>query len=180
MFPKRNPDRRDCSQALSSPDAGVLFARYDRQLRDRVRALVNTSEANIEDACMFAWVQLLRHELDELDAAYSWLRTVAVREAVKLDRGDRRTRPLPVDEHGVAIEPVDTRDQLAARDMLAHAGAIIHAAGLSTRQREMISLQLSGLTYQQIAARTGDSPRTVERQILRARAKLTDARNAGG
>jgi len=81
------PSRRDSSQARSSPDAGVLFARYDCQLRDRVRGVVNTSEANIEDACMFAWVQLLRYELDEAEAAYSWLSTVAVREAVKLDRG---------------------------------------------------------------------------------------------
>ena len=59
--------------------------------------MVNTSQANIEDACMFAWVQLLRHEIDEIDAAYSWLTTVAIREAVKLDRADRRTRSLSVD-----------------------------------------------------------------------------------
>ena len=57
---------------------------------------------------------------------------------------DRRTRPLPVDEHGVAIEPADTRDELATRDM-AHACAIIQDAGLSTRELEMISLQLWGL-----------------------------------
>jgi len=180
MFRKPNPHRPDSLQASSPPDAGVLFARYDRQLRDRVRGMVNTSEANIEDACMFAWVQLLRYELDEVDAAYSWLSTVAVREAVRLDRADRRTRPLPVDEHGVAIEPADTRDGPAARDMLAHAGAVIQDAGLSTRQLQMISLQLWGLTYDEIAARTGDSPRTVERQILRARAKLADALKAGG
>ena len=29
---------------------------------------------------MFAWVQLLRYELDEVDAAYSWLTTVAIRQ----------------------------------------------------------------------------------------------------
>ena len=39
----------------------------------------------------------------------------------------------------------------------------------------MISLQLWGLSYEQIAVHTGDSRRTVERQILRARAKLAEA-----
>jgi DNA-directed RNA polymerase specialized sigma24 family protein len=102
---RRNP-------ATAASDIAALFSRYDRKLRDRVSAVVNTSQANIEDACMFAWVQLLRCELDEVDAAYSWLTTVAIREAIKLDRADRRTRPLPVDEHGAVIEPIDPRDEL--------------------------------------------------------------------
>ncbi|MGH2867924.1 MAG: hypothetical protein ACRDNK_10210, partial [Solirubrobacteraceae bacterium] len=125
MFRKANPHRPGSPQASSAPDTAALFARYDRQLRDRVRRVVNTSEANVEDACMFAWVQLLRYELDELDATYSWLSTVAIREAVKLDRAERRTRPLPLDEHGVAIEPPDPRDELAGRDLLADARAVI-------------------------------------------------------
>ena len=36
----------------------------------------------------------------------------------------------------------------------------------------MIGLQVRGLSYDEIAAQTGDSRRTVERQILRARDKL--------
>jgi RNA polymerase sigma factor (sigma-70 family) len=167
--------RRNPAQAPARSDTAALFSRYDRKLRDRVSAVVNTSQANIEDACMFAWVQLLRHEIDEVDAAYSWLTTVAIREAVKLDRADRRTRPLPVDERGAVIEPIDPRDELAARDMLDHAAAVIQEAGLTSRQLEMISLQAWGLTYEQICERTGNSRRTVERQILRARAKLAQA-----
>ena len=89
MFGKHHRRR---NPAPAASDTAVLFSRYDRKLRDRVSAVVNTSQANIEDACMFAWLQLLRHEIDEIDAAYSWLTTVAIREAVKLDRADRRTR----------------------------------------------------------------------------------------
>ena len=59
-----------------------------------MRSIVTTSEANIEDACMYAWLTLLRHELDEVAEPYSWLTTIAVREAVKLERVERRTRPL--------------------------------------------------------------------------------------
>ena len=76
-------------------------------------AVVNTSQANIEDACMFAWLQLLRHEIDEIDAPYSWLTTIAIREAVKLDRAERRTRSLSwtTTARSRAIDP---RDELAA------------------------------------------------------------------
>ena len=171
MFGKHHRRRNPTAASATA----ALFSRYDRKLRDRVSAVVNTSQANIEDACMFAWVQLLRHEIDEIDAAYSWLTTVAIREAVKLDRAERRTRSLPVNDNGAVIEPIDPRDELAARDMLDHAAAVIQQAGLTSRQLEMIALQAWGLNYEQIAARTGNSRRTVERQILRARAKLAEA-----
>jgi RNA polymerase sigma factor (sigma-70 family) len=172
MFGKHHR-RRNSTQTAS--DTAALFSRYDRKLRDRVSAVVNTSQANIEDACMFAWLQLLRHEIDEIDAAYSWLTTVAIREAVKLDRADRRTRSLPVDATGAVIEPIDPRDELAARDMLDHAAAVIQQAGLTSRQLEMIALQAWGLNYKEIAARTGNSRRTVDRELVRARAQLAEA-----
>ena len=124
------------SSATAASDTAALFSRYDRKLRDRVSAVVNTSRVNIEDACRVVWVQLLRYELDEVDVAYSWPSTVAIREAIKLDRADRRTRPLPVDERGAVIEPIDPRDELAARDLLDHAAAVIQQAGLTSRQLE--------------------------------------------
>jgi RNA polymerase sigma factor (sigma-70 family) len=45
--------------------------------------------------------------------------------------------------------------------------------GLTDRQRQFLALQGSGLTYAEIAERTGTTLRTVERQILRGRHKLT-------
>jgi hypothetical protein len=47
----------------------LLFEHYQHLLRRRIRCLVQTSEANIEDACMYAWAQFLSHELDDPDAA---------------------------------------------------------------------------------------------------------------
>ncbi len=121
---------------------------------------------------MYAWLALLRHELDEVAEPYSWLTTIAVREAVKLERVDRRTRPLAARRVRPQARP---GEELAAHDLLAHAAAIIQEAGLTARQLQMVSLQLWGLSYEQIAVHTGDSRRTVERQILRARAKLAEA-----
>jgi RNA polymerase sigma factor (sigma-70 family) len=44
---------------------------------------------------------------------------------------------------------------------------------LTDRQRQFLALQAAGLTYAEIAERTGTTLRTVERQILRGRHKLT-------
>ena len=177
MFGKRLLHPSDERHRRVVPQPAALFARYERKLRARVRSIVTTSEANVEDACMYAWLALLRHELDEVAEPYSWLTTIAIREAVKLDRVDRRTRPLPLDEYGPQERP---GEELAAYDLLAHAAAIIQEAGLTARQLQMISLQLWGLSYEQIAVHTGDSRRTVERQILRARAKLAEALQSSG
>ena len=95
MFGKRHLRSSDERHRPAAPQPAALFARYERKLRARVRSIVSTSEANIEDACMYAWLTLLRHELDEVAEPYSWLTTIAVREAVKLERAERRTRPLP-------------------------------------------------------------------------------------
>ena len=59
--------------------------------------------------------------------------------------------------------------------MLDHAAAVIQQAGLTSRQLEMIALQAWGLNYEEIAARTGNSRRTVDRELVRARAKLAEA-----
>ena len=100
MFGRRHLRSSDERHRRIAPQPAALFARYDRKLRARVRSIVTTSEANVEDACMYAWLALLRHELDEVAEPYSWLTTIAIREAVKLERVDRRTRPLPLDEYG--------------------------------------------------------------------------------
>jgi RNA polymerase sigma factor (sigma-70 family) len=171
---------------MSTPDqpqqhtvsATELFAHYHQVLRRNVRAIVNTSDENIEDACMFAWTKFLSWEFEHVEVAYSWLRTAAVREAIKLERRSRRTSQL--ETRGGPVEFVDPRDQLRLSQLLAQAGDVVRAAGLSPRQTQMIALQMLGRTYDEIAAQTGDSRRTVERQILRARDKLADALSEHG
>lgn len=45
-------------------------------------------------------------------------------------------------------------------------------AALSARQRRLLALQGLGFSYEEISALTGDSRRTVERQLQRGRAAL--------
>lgn len=142
---------------------------------------MRTSPENVEDACSFAFVQLLRHQ-PNCDSAYAWLVTVAVREAIKLDRQSRRTLPLQTTngDGDLVPEPVDRTDTLAIRLEMIAAREAITAARLSSRQARMIALQALGLDYQEIAASIGATTRTVERQILRTRRHLREVRRTRG
>jgi RNA polymerase sigma factor (sigma-70 family) len=160
----------------SNVNPAALFDAYHDGLCASVRRVVTTSDANIEDACMFAWAALLDRELEYPDAVCGWLYTVAVREAIKLARRSRGTVAIPERENGEVLEPADPRDPIRTREALIDAAAVVRAAGLTGRQARILGLQVLGFSYQEIAAvHTGDSQRTVERQILGARRKLTNA-----
>lgn len=126
----------------------------------------------IEEACQFAWSRLVAADPAVAPGAtLGWLTTTATREAIRARRAQRRELPL-IAEHGVGevIElpapgpgpdrVVEMREQLAQ----------IHR--LPARQRRMLWLQGLGYGYDEIAAQTGDTRRTVERQLLRAKHTL--------
>jgi len=87
-------------------DEAELFAAHHATLRGRVGRSVHTSASNVDDACSFAWLQLLRRQ-PRRATALEWLTTVAIREARRLDRGDRRRTSL----HAVG-EPTATATTL--------------------------------------------------------------------
>jgi hypothetical protein len=51
--------------------------------------VVKTSDANVDDACSFAWMQLIRRQPTRA-TVLAWLTTVAIPEAIRLDRQDGR------------------------------------------------------------------------------------------
>jgi RNA polymerase sigma factor (sigma-70 family) len=147
-------------------DEASLFAQHHVTLRRRVGRLVNTSDANMDEACSFAWMQLVRCQ-PRRETTLAWLTTVSVREAVRLDRRDRRDLQL------VSGEELRDRGQ-----SLTHAeafAALEVVALLPPRQRELIGLQVAGYSRHEIAAMTGTSHRAVERHLRRARAALRHA-----
>lgn len=156
-------------------DASELYRLHARRLERAVAARVQTSAQNVEDACSFARMQLLRHE-PAIENAHGWLLTVATREAVKLHRASQRALPIPRDENWDAIEFADPTDAIGAREQLLDAHTTLCAAGLSERQIRLLALQAIGLSYTAIAARTGYTTRTVARQLLRARRQVRQAR----
>jgi DNA-directed RNA polymerase specialized sigma24 family protein len=70
-------------------DEGELFAEFNDSLMRAVQRRVRTSRDNVEDACAIAWSTFLRRQPDRNRNWRGWLVTVAVREAIRLDRRDR-------------------------------------------------------------------------------------------
>jgi RNA polymerase sigma factor (sigma-70 family) len=147
-------------------------ARVQRIVSRRVRA----PEAVIEDACQTAWLRLCAHEDVALDArcAVKWLVITAMRESWRRTTGSRE---IPVGgwlpeggEHELPEPAVDVPDPCEVaidRDQWRE-----RLAALTDRERELLALQASGLTYAEIAARLHITVRTVERHLVRGRRKL--------
>jgi RNA polymerase sigma factor (sigma-70 family) len=151
-----------------------LYERFSRRLERIVSTDVRAPDTVVEDACQFAWGSLLVHATRvRAEAALSWLATTAVREAWRLMRTRERDVSLEADDAAVTggAEPwsavmtdaiVEDREQLRL------------IRQLPERQQRILWLHGLGLSYEEIAAYTGDTPRTVERQLLRGRSRVRE------
>jgi RNA polymerase sigma factor (sigma-70 family) len=157
-------------------DEAELYESYNPLLARRVRAVVRgVSEANVEDACAFAWMQFLRHQPDRDRNWRAWLATVASREALQLHR--REAGHVDPDR---APEPVDRRPSPQLEHFTVRE-ALMVVAGVPQRRREAAVLRLVGLKYTEIAEALGVSPSRVNRLLDEASAdmrKAIAARNA--
>jgi RNA polymerase sigma factor (sigma-70 family) len=154
-------------------DATALFRRRHRDLERVVRANVNAPDAVIEDACAFAWMQLVRCHPDEA-TAYAWLKTVAIHRAWALARRERRDARLELfaQDAEVRHDPRDTELVVRAHE------ALEAVARLPERQRTYLTLFLNGNTYDDIARLTNTSRTAVNRHLARARTTLRQQRHA--
>lgn len=154
-------------------DEAELYRLHHERLVRSVTRAVSAPRPLIEDACQTAWLILLRCQPDR-SRVFAWLRTVAVHEAYRLSAVDRRDVRLAVldasgrADGGKLIEDprANVESQIAAR------AALQQLAELSPRQRRLFALQVAGFTYRETAAITGDSVRTVDRQLRRAHARV--------
>lgn len=148
-------------------DEADLFAAHQHPLRNAVRSVVRGSDDAIDDACSHAWAQLLRYQ-PRRETVFGWLRTVAIREAWQLaarERSELRVALLD-EELEVLHTPLDTDQVIDAHQ------ALETLAALPDRQRTYLTLLISGHSYDEIAAATGTTYRTVNRHIARARSSL--------
>jgi RNA polymerase sigma factor (sigma-70 family) len=158
--------------APGAGDVGELYCRLSKRLEQIVRLDVRAQDAVIEDACQFAWTRLVNNQ-DRVhrETTLAWLAQTAVHEAFKLVRRDSRELSLEAEVESAGDAAVRLRapapDELVvARERLAQVGL------LPERQQRLLWLQGLGLTYSEMAMRTGATRRTVERQVLRARHKV--------
>ncbi len=160
--------------ALQGEDA-QLFVAFNAELHRTVRKVVNTSAANVEDACADAWLALLRYRPERRATVRGWLVVVAIREAVRRDRLDRRLRTLVefAAHDDVRTEVVsDAIPTLHVDDETVHEArrALERVAALSQPDREVFVLHVAGYSYDEIAELVG-ATRTaaVDRYLRRAR-----------
>lgn len=162
--------------ALQDQDA-QLFAAFNVELYRTVRKVVNTSAANVEDACADAWLSLLRFQPERRPTIRGWLVVVAIREAIKRDQRDRRSRALV--ERGDREDPMrevvaEHIDALQSSDDAAHDAkqALDLVATLSERDRRVFILHVAGYSYDEIAELTGVTRTAVDRYLRRARSHV--------
>ncbi len=152
-------------------DEAALYEAHHRDLpRLIARDMRSARPVVIEDACAHAWTEFVRHQ-PERSCVIGWLRVVARREAIRQVQRDRLTGSL--DAVIDAAHPEAPRSRMADGQARAEVlEAFGHVAALPECKRRAFTRQVAGFSYQEIAAQLGWTQRTVERNLLRARAQV--------
>lgn len=153
-------------------DLAQLYPLLNRDLARIVISEITAPDQLVEEACQIAWSRLLGHaQVVEPIAVLAWLAKTAKHEALKLLKRQQRDVSLDqiLDSGADAALPVSTP---SLDELLWQRERIRAVSCLSGRQRRALWLQAAGLSYEEIAAVTGDSRRTVDRQLLRARRRV--------
>jgi len=150
---------------LTLNDLATLYPGLAPRLKQVLNRTVDAPPAIREEACQLAWGRLVSHHGEiEPQHALGWLATTARREVIRMLRESDELEPL---DPGVPAPPQGSPPALVeARQRLAE------LANLPQRQQQIIWLRGVGYASTEIASHTGDTPRTVERQLALARRNL--------
>ncbi len=155
--------------AVPTGELSAMYARHAEDVRRIVSDNLTLTDDVLDDACQFAWSSLVMgHTRIAAGAELRWLVTTATREALRLLRL-RRLGPVPALSLVPDADEDPTFTSVRARECLQG------MRQLPDRQQRMVWLQVLGYGYREIASVTGDSPRTVQRQLARARQRLRAA-----
>ena len=150
-------------------DEESLYRAHHKRLLRLIARDVPARPQVIEDACGFAWAELLARQ-PERTSIVGWLRVVARREAIRLAQCDRVTVLMSaIDPDGLADHG---RSTSCARATAGEHGEALEAfallAGLPERKRSFLAAKVAGFSYDEIAAELGVSRLTVNRQLVSA------------
>jgi RNA polymerase sigma factor (sigma-70 family) len=147
-----------------------LYCDLQPQLVRILASNLQAPEWVIDDACQTAWGSLIEHRRAVLPGAeLGWLATTATRAALRLLRRERLAQPFQEAPAPVALADFRApapEKQLELRERLAE------IRRLPVRQQRVVLLHGFGYEYDEIAAQTGETRRTVARQLTRARQRL--------
>jgi RNA polymerase sigma factor (sigma-70 family) len=176
---------QEARRGLSRPvppgrgDEAALFLEHQRFLLRVTARRFGGSQALAEDACAFAWLQLLRCQPDR-EAVVGWLRVVARNEGLRLLRISHREPFLEDKPHprcdAASGEPLDWQELVPAcedTELAVEARELLRGlAGLRWHQRTVLTLQLAGYSYKEISERLGKTYTWVNRHLTEGRAEL--------
>jgi RNA polymerase sigma-70 factor (ECF subfamily) len=159
----------DRFQAGDAGAFGDLYRRYHRRLirycRFRLRDR-HEAEDVAQEAFVRAWIAMPSFAGDK--RFYPWLRVVAANLCTDTLRKRSRSEPAAVLASGVVEAGFDNVGEDEERALLRSA-----LARLNARHRSVLAMrEEDGLSYEEIAARTGVSVATVESLLWRARQAL--------
>ncbi|MGI8730187.1 MAG: RNA polymerase sigma factor [Solirubrobacteraceae bacterium] len=163
----------------------ALHDTYDAELAQAVAQRVpDTDPQTLEDACSFAWMQLLTHpnvnlNADEPYRLLAWLTQTAVRQTWLLNAQLRAT--IAVTEDTLAA----LSDQVGQHTPSSEQLALLHdrldlVRQLPQRPRRFLLRLMLGYGYREIATAENTTYRVVDRQIARARRLLRELDQQGG
>lgn len=164
-----------------------FFAANHRRLARRVGYFAHGAGGTaVDDACAFAWLQLVRRTDINLDSdGYSWLSAVAIHEAWRLARAHRAEQPAGLfwpesEQAGELPEPpglvADPLDRAIAAEL--HRTRVDNLAVLKPHELQALGLQALGYRYHELMALTGTSYTAVNRRITEGRARLRQIEGA--
>jgi RNA polymerase sigma factor (sigma-70 family) len=161
--------------ATARRTVALLYADLAPNVRRIVASNVAAPSGVVEDACQVAWGRLLTHHAEIQDGAeLGWLVTTATRVMLRTLHAHRREVSYEIEaEAGELWQRTDPRQRADLRSQLSDRLGELRV--LTPRQRQLLCLRGIGYGYAEIAARTGDSERTVQRQLMRGRRRLRQA-----
>lgn len=158
------------------PDPESAYLNLAPRLERIVSRNVTAPAGVIEDACQVAWSRwLLRRDEVASGALLAWLATTATREALRMLRTKRREVSLDA-AMSAGAEVIELPTRAPGPDDLAQLHErLAEVRRLPVRQQQMVWLVGLGFDYAEIGVCTGDTHRTVERQLHRARHRLRES-----
>lgn len=155
-------------------DEERLFIAHSNRLRIVVSRCVNTSAANVDDGCAFAWLQLILHQ-PRRDSVFSWLTKVAIRHAIRLDKPHRRWDAELSDESilGARVPDVEREERIVLCETLEQ------LTGIHERKRRMLVMHATGFTVREIAEEAGVSVPRARELVYQARLQLRQRMGLG-
>jgi RNA polymerase sigma factor (sigma-70 family) len=140
-----------------------------------VRILVSNLQAPewiVDDACQSAWSSLLEHGGAVVAGGeLGWLSTTATRAALRLLRRERSAECCEEPPPLVSLDALRVPEPGPARSFELRE-RLAEVKRLPVRQQRLVMLHGFGYEYDEIAAATGESRRTIARQLTRARRQL--------